>query len=747
MGPYFGKLIAWNRDMHPARYYWSPSAQPWYFPGAGNGANVDDDVDGNWEDAGSDDDQLVWITNHNNVALIYKQRSLWRLVGDPATSDAQQMDASIGLVGPQAVCNAGEVDYFMGPEGIYQRSYDFKNKISGAIDPIFKGDAVQISNGEYLPPIDMEHIGLAVLEIVNDRLYVSYPEQGNSINTVTAICQLPTLSGVVSVELKESYSWARMKLNTGVGVTTAFTALKYEGAGNSLMGAVSEQVITGGIGSLAGGLYSLEQNQFSTDAGNSIHLAWQSRFSDQGLPDNYKWYTDVIVDFQTAVLGQTPSTLSVYLVIDNGTKILLGTISSAARTRFTFQLNSNDFGGGTNEGQRATNAAIRIEGDATSTCIVYGTYLMWYPEERLSTSFDSGFNDLGIPERAKQIDYLELYATAAGQPVTSIISSDLPGSLLTRRDGRNITFPNGRGSVRMRLPIIEGRNFRYTLGCTATFQLHKLRMRQRVVGEYIDGTIGEYYQSPEFSVAPGRVGELKDFLLDYDVSGPGGQFVLYADLPGNTLAVVRTMAIPFQTGRDVHVFPLEDVLDTLPAGQLFKVQLIPPPGGILRLHGRAVFRARIIGVYFDGSQGEIWETQPVDLLGGVGLYREITIVAQTGGAMLFQVLTELPNHDVQPVATIPVDSTVSTTGRRPLYSRLPGTTKGRLTKYRLSGPYVTRLFEVKVLARKLGVNGSDWEWISVPIEATPDSWDQIKMPVRETPEEFTWVEIPVDQIG
>lgn len=731
MGPYYGKIIAWSTAAHPARYFWTNSGEPWHFPGA------DDDAVGNWEDAGNDDDILLTVTNHNSFALIYKQRSLWLLPGDPVNVDAQQVDASIGLVGPRAVCNAGWIDYFMGPEGVYLRNSDFTRKISDAIDPIFKGDSVQLTSGEFLPPIDPVFIANSVIAIVNDRLYVSYPEQGNAFPNVTAICQLPTSQD-------GAYRWSRMKLNLG-GSTTGFTALNYEGAGNSLMAGVS----AAGTGQL----WAIEQSALATDNANPIHLAWQSRFSDQGLPDNFKWYSDIEVDFQTAFNGQAPSTLSVYLVHSNGTKILLGTINSANRTTAIFPLSSNaGIEGATDEGLRAKNAAIRIEGDATSTCIIYGTYLHWYPEERQALTFDSGFTDLGEPERAKQIDYMEVYATGTGQAVQRILSSDLPGSVLAQRDTLNLNLPNGRGNVRFRLPnIVEGRNFRFVLqnAFNAPYQIHKIRFRQRVIGEYIDGTIGEFYESPEFSVAPGRVGELKDFLLDYDASAGGGSLVIYSDLPGVTgLQIRRTIALPSRASRQPFVFALEDVNDQLPYGQLFKVRVIPPNGGILRLHGRATFRARVIGVYFDGTSApaEIWETQPVDLFGGIGIARDMAVIGQTTGPMTVDLLTELPGHDMQVVYSFPFNPAATSVNRVPIYSRLPNGTKGQLWKFRLRGASIARLFEVKLYARGVGNTETNWTWVNVPMEATPNEFAQIHMPVRETPEAFTWVDLPVDSI-
>jgi hypothetical protein len=751
MGPYLSQLMAWNWPGHPCRYGWTEPGIPWAFPGW-------DDVNGNWEDAGSDDDPLLMITNHQLMALFYKTRSLGRLYGSPDTADYQEVDQTCGLVGPKAVVNGGQVDYFMGPEGIYYRNYDSKVKISTDIDPIFKGDYVQLSTGEFIPPISKTWIGLSVLELCNDRLYVSYVEEGASLPTMTLICQLPGQTAITDVP---TYRWSRMYVNpaaVGQAGNVGFTALHYDGNPYRLMGGVTGNWVSGDLVESGGYLLNLEFGD-TNDSGETVHVAWQSRFSDQGLPDNLKYYSDLELDAQTAFNGDGLSTLSVYIVYNHSIKVLLGTFTSAVQDTQSFPLMGivgsvqHPQGYSPYDDLLAKNAAIRVEGDIGSTCIIYGAYLHWYPQERLATTFDSGFIDLGLPERVKQADYLEFVATGIGQQVTRALYSDLPGSVLTEQASLPVTLPNGRGNVRARLPaILEGRNLRVMLSNplgSQAFQIHAARLRQRVIGEYIDGTIGEYFESPEFSVAPGRDGELKDLLLDYDSETPGGQLVLYADsnppeAGPPALTVARTLQIPTGTRRTFS-FPFEDLSNNLPYGTLFKIRVIPPAGGIIRLHGRATIRARIIGVCFDGAAGEIWLTQPLDLFGGIGVFREIAVVAQTLGPMTLTMSTELPGAVMAPVASFPVNST-NATSRLPVYARLPGTTKGQLQQFQLSGAYWARLFEVKVLGRGLGNSETAWQWVKVPLEETSNEWREINMPVRATPEEFTWVDLPVDAI-
>ncbi len=726
LGPFFGKILLFRTDLHPARMWWTPSGQPWYVPGA-----LDEEV-GNWIDVGPDDDPIVKATDHKQMAIIYKQRSIWRLPGDPDTTDPVKTNSTIGLVGANAVANAGLLDYVCGPEGVYSFNGDYETKVSTPIDAIFKGDFVDLEDGTTLPPLNIAAINTVALSVINDRLRVSYPQSGGEPNAV-AVMHIP------------SGKWTREIYNLAA---PAFTVMNYEGPGALQM--------AGATGTGGGGyLYHLESGYL--DDSGPYHAVWQSAYYDQDLPDNLKVYTDIEIDAQTMQGQSGNTTLTVYAVFDNGTQVTLGTITSGSsakpRQTFIFKIMAPN---GTDLGRTAKNVAIRIEGNILGVVIIYGAYVHWYPEERTALSWDTGITDLGMPERVKEIDYLEFYMQGSGQQLSKVLYSDLPGSMLVSRDTQAVTAPNGRGTPRFRLAApIDGRFFRLWMGNNpsgSTFQLFRAQCRFRPIGEYIDGTIGEYFECPEFSIAPNRVGELKDFALDYDSAGGGGSLVVYSDLPGNSLQIVRTIPIPDQS-RALRVFPMEipqlsapGGSVALPYGQLFKVRIIPNSGAIIRLHGRAQFRARIIGVYFDGTRGEIWSTQPMDLLGGIAIFREIKIICQTTGAMFLEMRTELPGQQVSDIAAIPINTTTSTQGRLPITSRLPGTAKGNLQEFRLVGNAIARIFEVQVLARRLQTTDAPWDWVTVPLEPTPNEWANVDMPVRQTPEAFSWVDLAVDSI-
>jgi len=724
-GPIYGKLIAYSSDAHPARYWWTPAGRPWCFFGA------DDEEVGDWEDAGNHDDPILFITDHRPVTVIYKQRSIWRLVGDPATSSPSKTNAQASAFGESSVCNGGGVDFYAGPEGVFRFDMDNETKLSRDIDPIFKGEYVQLYDGTVLPPLSYDHQKKTCVERIGDRLRVSYVEHGYSSPNVVLIYDLA------------NGRWYREEYTNLQG--KAFSAMLNEGFGGG----------RGFIAGVDGGyLYQIELYGHYLDDGQAARAVWQSRYFHQGLPHNNKVYLDLEVDLQTRFGSSPNSPVEVYILYDDGTRVSLGTISSASATKprfkHTFRLMSAD---GSEVGRTAKNYSVRIESDLLGIIIIYGVAMHWYPEEREARSYDTGPTNLGT-EQVKQVDHVELFMTASGQTLKRNIHSDLPGNLLTVRESTTFAAPNGRGTERRRLDdIVEGRNLRFTLSDAPSgsrFQVHQARVRMRTIGEYLDGSKGEYFESAEFSVAPGRVAELKDFLLDYDTASSGGYIELFTDLPSHTMSSRRTLTIPVRD-RAPFVFAFEDPTlvapsdstTVLPQGQLFKVRIYPPPGGVLRLHGRAMFRARILGVYSDGTAGEVWETQPLDLLNGMALYREVSIITETGGPMTLEMSTDKPNGTMRVAARVDVDTS---TGRREISQRLPGNTKGRMTQFRLVGPYVGRVLSCKVLARRTEINDSPWDWVQVPLELTPNSWTEVNVPMRQTPENFSWVELPVDAI-
>lgn len=166
--PYFNRILAATTAAHPNRLFWTPADKPWYFPGS------DSELEGNWVDIGELNEEIVAISPRSRYAIIYKEHSIWRIVGDMETGVLEQTNSDTGLIGRKAWAQAGPVDYFQGKEGIYQFSGDIAVKTSPQLDPIFKG--WHTGTAEAIP-IDQAEREKACMAVKHDRLYFCYPKE------------------------------------------------------------------------------------------------------------------------------------------------------------------------------------------------------------------------------------------------------------------------------------------------------------------------------------------------------------------------------------------------------------------------------------------------------------------------------------------------------------------------------------------------------------------------------------------
>jgi hypothetical protein len=165
--PYFNRILAGGTDEHPNRLFWTPSNKLWYFPGS------DSELEGNWVDIGELNEWIVGISPRPRMCIIYKEHSIWRMIGDMSNGILEQTNSDTGLIGRKAWAQAGPVDYLQGKEGIYQFSGDIPAKSSPQLDPIFKG---WHTNSDAIP-IDQALREQACMAVKHDRLYFSYPEE------------------------------------------------------------------------------------------------------------------------------------------------------------------------------------------------------------------------------------------------------------------------------------------------------------------------------------------------------------------------------------------------------------------------------------------------------------------------------------------------------------------------------------------------------------------------------------------
>lgn len=470
---HLGKLIAFNSLDHPGRYWWTPTARPWYFPGS------DDENEGQWQDTGEDQDEILRAVSHNRTLIFYKRRSIWRLYGDPDASDPEPTSSSIGTFGLQAVTKAGAVDYVAGGQGVYRFDSEKETEISVKIRPIFKGEYAILSSSsgvavDVIPPIDPSAKDMCCLGHQNGLLYFSYPSSGSLLPNVTLVYEIDT------------GRWAQMKVTAPTNGSGGYTAFYYEGQDRGLLGMTT---------TIAGAQVNLLESG-TTDNGASMPLAWLSAYHDQGFPDNPKVYGDLVITYRTGDQNGT-SSLTVFLYVNNGqTIVAIGTLNASDRTTVVFPLTGVD---GTS-GYVAKNFAIRVAGNATTECAILDAFIYWRIEARNGKSFDSGVIDLGSP-LAKEVDQLELEATAeAPATLTYYLRSDLPGAAIAARLTGAIPLTTARQNLRKILAsIVDGRKYRLICIVDQKFQMHAARLRVLEIAEYIDGTKGETFRTREIS--------------------------------------------------------------------------------------------------------------------------------------------------------------------------------------------------------------------------------------------------------
>lgn len=464
---YNGRIVVASSAAHPNRIWFTPALQPSFFRGSAN------ENDGDWVDCGTDaGDAVLAIVCKPGMAVIYRQRSIWRNVGDFGATNGGRMEVvvpDIGTVGVRGVISTSLGDYFIGPDGVYRFNNDWAQKVSQKVEPVFRGQAQ-----ENLPTLGTDYRTQCAIGHRNGRLWVSYP---NSSGT-----QIHSLIYHI-----ESQRWFNHSYGYGA----------YLDYGVGLFGA--------GLG-----VFVLEDNY---TAGNST-LAYQSEYQDCGLPDHQKTFADLVINHNTQ--GQT---LTITIRKDRNVfptvagvptdEFTLTTISSTALTRqviplvlpLTYTAGSPELG----TPIKAFNLSVRITGTGSSTTpIVIETPMLlhYYLEARKGKSFDSDETDHGMQE-VKIVDQVEFDIDAPYLGALLQVYSDSPGGDMAAREGAGQAIPQTVG--RRMQPIVlttpaVGRLLRYTVTDPNTHQIYGARARILPIGVYLDGSVNDFWQPEAISI-------------------------------------------------------------------------------------------------------------------------------------------------------------------------------------------------------------------------------------------------------
>lgn len=458
VGPYFGKLLAFNSLAHPNRIWWTPTLRPWYWPGSAI------DV-GNWVDVGEDGEAVVAISIRPKMAVIYKERSIHRMVGDPdqLNGEIERTNADVGLIGRRAWAQAGAFDYIQTLEGVQIFDGDRAQKVNANLDPLFKGDFIPPSLGT-TPRLGVAGAVAresACMAYKNGRLYYSYPNSASAT---------PNATLVLDTQERRWYSDTR-----------GFSALYYEGQTGDL------------LGSVLGNVAAVEDS--FTDAGAAIQLLYQSAYMDQGAPDNDKTYADLVIEHDTA-----GATLTVTAYFDNGNfSQVLGTITSNGSR----DVSTLPFTVDPDPQTQARNISIRIEGPASARVLIYSLHLHFYVEPRESRTWDSGPIRLGDGWKIVEVNAVGVELQSLDE-VRGGFETDLPERELTKK--KDIIVPDP-GLSRKRVALMpvsgEGHIARVTLHSPRGFRLYSAGLWVRPVGLYL--VPGQVFRTQKLDAGSKRI--------------------------------------------------------------------------------------------------------------------------------------------------------------------------------------------------------------------------------------------------
>lgn len=241
------RLLMWSSAEFPNRIWWTRT-DLFHFISRFNFVGV-----------GDHDEIILVVSPKKQAAYIYKERSIWRLVGDPddfGNASVERVTSNISLVSKTAIAQGAELDYILSRDGVYEFDGFNARKISGILDPLFNGEGVETGSGLVAPAINLSRIGKSVLEVAGDLLYVSYPGGTSTFNNHTLVYN--------------------RRLNVWTQDSRGFGAITLQGAAAGTLVGVGPK------------LFNLDNGQ--QDEGNPVPFVYQSSFRHQGAPDNDKQY-------------------------------------------------------------------------------------------------------------------------------------------------------------------------------------------------------------------------------------------------------------------------------------------------------------------------------------------------------------------------------------------------------------------------------------------------------------------------
>jgi hypothetical protein len=661
-GTYDGRILAFRTIANPNRIFWTRPNEPWYFPAA------------NYADVGALNDTILAVSMKPNQIIVYKQKSIWRIVGELGEGRIELVSSDLGIVGMNAIARTSRGDYIAGKEGLYFFNGESGRKVSTQIDPLFKDQDVEIAYGiGYIRANG--NIGNCAVGHRNGRVYFSYP---------TGSGLYPTDEGRTMILDVETGRWADWD--------QAWNDYLDEGQNGSFV-AAGDQI----VGSIETGY---------VDYGPAAYdLMFQSRYQDQGAPNNEKTYADLVIEHNTR--GQN---MTVKVIKNNGivagNEYTLTSITSTARTTSIVRLID-----GSGDPIKGFNLAVRLEcttnSGATAPIIVYAIFLHSYTEASQHKSFDTDEMTLGAPG-VKEVKEIAIDAQIDGTTNLSLWS-DYPNQVVTKRSVFGAADPYAiaatTGRTILRIPVDQytyGSLIRLTLTAASNqFRLYGLSLLVRKIGVFIEAyetAIRGYWYSDHQDFGVPAVKNARELELDIDTSG-NVTYTLTSDLPGNAMATRKTGTVNTEattTRRRIVRIPL----DAGTEGRNFALKLTSADKEVI-LYG-ARLEVKPFGVYveaYENAANLVWDSDVLDLgIQDVKDFAELQFDIDTDGAITYNVFTDLPNQTMASRATSTFNTEATTTGRRMVNIPLSNI-QGHLLQIKLSGTVAYRLYGIRARVR------------------------------------------------
>ena len=295
VGPYYGRLIAFNTAGNKNRLFWTDPQLPQYWPGAA------DPAVGNWVGRGDGrrGDRLVHDPHQRPGDL---QGAVDLAAGGGSGHGLPRADVrrALGLVSQWGVVAAGPVDYFVGPNGLYKNNLDRIDDETGPIRPLFTDSLTNA--GALTPPGGiLPGASGCPTRCTATRWRWVMPWESCISRTGASDAQQFFMPGGYH---ESTGKWFYHR--TGIP-TVGFQGFVFDGI--AMVG------LTGNAASLALG-YNVDDFRafYTTDEGHTpIECVFQSHYEDCGLPDNQKVWLEVVIDYEL-----NGDTAGVYVGYDNG---------------------------------------------------------------------------------------------------------------------------------------------------------------------------------------------------------------------------------------------------------------------------------------------------------------------------------------------------------------------------------------------------------------------------------------------